>query len=323
MKKRFRRLKQYLIPHAGNKFKPALLAKESVAIIVLILFVIEGVYVIGTPFLQKSGFTAAVLPAALADMTNKDRAAAGHTKLAFDPQLAKAAQAKADDMAAKSYFAHVSPDGKTPWYWLESVGYNYTYAGENLAIDFTDSIDVEAAWMNSPEHYANIVKPQYTQIGIATAQGVYEGKDTTFVVELFATLPAKTAAPAAAVKPQAPKATVASAAASAPAPSAPVQANQVLGAEVAPAPEGAGAIATAASSPNRTVTWVFGIFAAFVAVLLGIAIFVKAKVQYLEIILGGAVLIAIALSFIFLNGNSIPAVQLPSDGQAASVSLAL
>src|SRR3989338_5891271 len=318
--KRFRKLKHYLIPHAGNKFKPALLAKESVAIIVLILFVIEGVYVIGTPLLQKTGFTAAVLPAALADMTNKDRVAAGNAKLVFDANLAKAAQAKANDMAAKSYFAHVSPDGKTPWHWLDLVGYNYSYAGENLAINFSDSIDVEEAWMNSPEHHANIVKPQYTRIGIATAQGVYEGKDTTFVVQFFATPPTEAVASAAPTKSKTPKATVATAAA--PASSAPAQVSQVLGAEVAPAPVGAGAVPPAASSPNHTVTWVFGIFAAFVAVLLGIAVFVKSKVQYLEVILGGAVLIAIALSFIFLNGNTVSAVQLPRDGQAASVSLA-
>src|SRR3989344_6651963 len=137
--KRFRKLKHYLIPHAGNKFKPALLAKESVAVMVLVLLVIEGMYVIGTPLLQKTGFTAAVLPAALADLTNKDRLAEGGGALAFDAHLAKAAQAKANDMAAQGYFAHVSPDGKTPWYWLDSVGYNYTYAGENPATNFTDS----------------------------------------------------------------------------------------------------------------------------------------------------------------------------------------
>ena len=321
MKKRFRRLKHYLIPHKGNKFKPAIFAKESVAVIVLVLFVIEGVYVFGTPLLlQKTGFTAAVLPAALTDMTNSDRVASGDQALTTDPLLQKAAQAKADDMAAKGYFAHVSPEGKTPWYWLDSVGYKYTYAGENLAIDFTDSSDVETAWMNSPEHHANIVKPQYTQIGIATAQGMYNGQETTFVVEDFATLPQKAAAPAPVAA--APEKSVASAAAAAPTP-APVEKPEVLGAQTAPVPKAAGAFAGAITSPNRTLTWALGIFAALIAILLGVAIFVKVRVQYVEVIAGGALLIIVALGFMILNDNAVSAVQLPLSNQSASVSLAL
>ena len=48
-----------------------------------------------------------------------------------------AAQAKADDMATKGYFAHTSPDGKNSWYWFKQAGYTFTYAGENLALDFS------------------------------------------------------------------------------------------------------------------------------------------------------------------------------------------
>src|SRR3989344_1848926 len=196
MKKIRRTIKHFFFAHKGNKFKPRMFAKESVAVLVLGLFLVEGAYFFGTHvLLQNAGFTAAVLPAALTDLTNTDRAAAGHLALAHDPRLAQAAQKKAEDMAAKGYFAHISPEGKTPWYWLEAVGYEYTYAGENLAINFTDSMDVEAAWVNSPEHHANIVKPEYTQIGIGTAQGVYQGQATIFVVELFAALPKKAEAP--------------------------------------------------------------------------------------------------------------------------------
>ncbi|HWU24727.1 MAG TPA: hypothetical protein VN086_03165 [Candidatus Paceibacterota bacterium] len=43
--------------------------------------------------------------------------------------------------------------------------------------------------MNSPTHHANIVKPQYTRVGYAVAQGVYDGRQTTFVVQEFATKP--------------------------------------------------------------------------------------------------------------------------------------
>ena len=52
-------------------------------------------------------------------------------------------------------------------------------------MNFSDSQDVTNAWMNSPEHRANILSGDFTQIGIATAAGIYEGHETTYVVEEF------------------------------------------------------------------------------------------------------------------------------------------
>ncbi len=326
MKKRFRRLKHYLIPHAGNKFKPAIFAKESVAVLVLALFLVEGVYFLDTQtFLAHGGFTASVLPAALTGLTNKDRAAAGYKELTHDPLLAQAAQNKAEDMAAKGYFAHISPEGKTPWYWLGAVGYEYSYAGENLAVDFTDSIDVEQGWMNSPAHHANIVKPEYTQIGIGTAQGTYQGKETTFVVEFFAAVPNSQKVPTVPKSVAVQKVT---------APPESSQGSQVLGAQVESTPKPIAkettqptaargtTFATVASSPNHLVTWIFSGFAVLVVALLGLATFAKKKVHYIEAA-GGAVLIGVALSLVFFNGTGSSDIRLPPDGQAASVSLAL
>lgn len=88
-------------------------------------------------------------------------------------------------MALKGYFAHTSPEGKAPWYWFKQVGYKYEYAGENLAVDFTDSQDVDKAWMNSPTHRANILKNSYTEMGTGIATGTYEGSPTIFVAQEF------------------------------------------------------------------------------------------------------------------------------------------
>jgi uncharacterized protein YkwD len=44
---------------------------------------------------------------------------------------------KANDMATLSYFAHTSPSGLTPWHWFAKANYVFSYAGENLAIDFS------------------------------------------------------------------------------------------------------------------------------------------------------------------------------------------
>ncbi|MSU73733.1 CAP domain-containing protein [Candidatus Kaiserbacteria bacterium] len=322
MMKRFRRLKHYLVPHKGNKFKPAVFAKESVAVLVFALFLVQSLYFFGTHIvLKNTGFTAAVLPAALTDLTNADRAAAGHARLTPDAHLTQAAQKKAEDMAAKGYFAHISPEGKSPWYWLDAVGYEYTYAGENLAINFTDSLDVEEGWMNSPAHHANIVKPEYTQIGIGTAQGIYEGKETTFVVELFAALPDK--AEVATVPKTAPQQkNVVAAAATPQASPAPAEESRVLGTQVESSASGAPTLAAVASSPGHVIRWIFGIFAVLVSALLGVAIFAKRKVHYLEAA-GGVVLIGVALALVFFNGSGVSGVELPRESQGASVSLAL
>ena len=128
---------------------------------------------------------AAVLSSVLVDLTNLDRSTNAVVRLKINPLLEEAARLKASDMATKGYFAHVSPEGVTPWHWFAVAGYDYADAGENLAIDFFESADVEKAWMNSPLHRANILNGSFTEVGIATATGTYQGYPTTFVVQMF------------------------------------------------------------------------------------------------------------------------------------------
>lgn len=118
-------------------------------------------------------------------LTNKERADVGISRLLYNQTLVDSAQLKASDMAREGYFAHISPNGKTPWYWFKQRGYDFLYAGENLAVNFTNSQDINTAWMNSRGHKANILSKNFTEIGVATAQGMYQGKETTFVVQMF------------------------------------------------------------------------------------------------------------------------------------------
>jgi hypothetical protein len=138
-------------------------------------------------YLKESGspYVAAVISAVLVELANDDREAQALHELTVDPELVAAAQAKADDMAAKGYFAHETPEGYDSWHWFNQVGYEYSYAGENLAVDFTESADVERAWMASPTHRDNILNDNYTEIGIATAKGTYKGRDAIFAVQMF------------------------------------------------------------------------------------------------------------------------------------------
>jgi Cysteine-rich secretory protein family len=185
----FNWLKKHFIPHEGNDHQPGILRDNSVRMLMVLVFILEiGLFVL--PFVSvlnlSNTFTASVLPAVLDDLTNQNREELKLDPLIISPFLNRIAELKAQDMASKGYFAHVSPEGKTPWYWFDQVGYKYEYAGENLAIDFTDSKDVTVAWMNSPTHKANIIKKAYTEIGTGIATGTYEGSPTVFVAQVYA-----------------------------------------------------------------------------------------------------------------------------------------
>lgn len=135
------------------------------------------------PFRQE--LMTLVLPSALVGLSNSQREDAKLPLLEISPKLQKAAQLKANDMAKRGYFSHYTPEGNPPWYWLDQVEYDYRSAGENLAVNFTESTDVDKAWMNSPKHRENILNKKYTEVGIATAKGLYKGEEATFVVQFF------------------------------------------------------------------------------------------------------------------------------------------
>lgn len=183
----YQKVRNHFLPHKDNDFKPAFFSAKRVIVIIVIFIIAELVYISQTPLVvRNNSFLAAVLPEVLTILTNNSRVRNNLYPLAVNQLLVEAANKKAEDMANKGYFSHITPDGKAPWYWLDLVGYKYSYAGENLAVNFSESDQVLSAWMQSPLHKANIIKKEYTQIGIGTAQGIYQGQRVTFVVQFFA-----------------------------------------------------------------------------------------------------------------------------------------
>lgn len=318
-------LHDYFFPHHRNNHRPNLFSALSVAALVLAVVVFEGVFLLQTKFIfLKTDFLASVLPGALIALTNQDRAAHGVPQVTESPLLSAAAQAAAEDMAAKGYFAHVSPLGRTPWTWLDQVGYYYIYAGENLAVNFTDSENVQAAWMASPTHRANIVKPQYTEVGFGTATGNYEGRETTFVVEFFATPAARKPLPAAVavVKPS-PNIV-----------STPPAPAQVLGSEtvaIAPiespveaaAPAKESWLASLLASPVNTILAIFSILLAVIAISFMLSVLVRGRVQHPSVIFGGAFLLIFVTGAMAASAWFAGSIELPADSQSASVYRAL
>lgn len=186
MRKITKKLKNHFVPHSGNDHEPHFLRHKSLSLILAILIIIELAFLAEVFFVfKKDSFLATVLPGVLTNLTNQARIENGVNPLTENELLKKAAEMKANDMAKKSYFAHTSPEGITPWYWLIKANYKYSYAGENLAVNFFESEDVAKAWMASPTHRANIVRKEFTEVGIATASGIYKGHNAVFVVQFF------------------------------------------------------------------------------------------------------------------------------------------
>jgi uncharacterized protein YkwD len=120
---------------------------------------------------------------ALLEETNQERIEASQSKLTIDPKLTAAAQAKADDMATRNYWAHDTPDGKAPWAFVSAAGYNYEVAGENLAYGFNGAQEAIVGWMNSPTHRANILNADYQNVGFGIVNSPdYQGKGPQTIV---------------------------------------------------------------------------------------------------------------------------------------------
>jgi uncharacterized protein YkwD len=107
--------------------------------------------------------------AGLLSATNTQRNNNGAASLAINSQLNAAAQAKANDMVARDYWSHNTPDGQEPWVFIDAQGYAYTKAGENLAYGFNDSGSTIIGWMNSPSHRANMLDSVFTEVGFGFA----------------------------------------------------------------------------------------------------------------------------------------------------------
>lgn len=133
------------------------------------------------------GYSANVEQSKLLEETNQYRAKKGLSPLKTNEQLAKAAQAKAQDMTTKNYWEHIAPDGTSPWSFFEREGYHFQAAGENLAYGFLSSSEVVNAWVNSQTHRDNVLG-NYSEVGFGIQRSDhYQGGDNIVVVAFYGT----------------------------------------------------------------------------------------------------------------------------------------
>ncbi|HWA64269.1 MAG TPA: CAP domain-containing protein [Candidatus Paceibacterota bacterium] len=188
---------RWFIAHELNGFRPKILEWKYFILALVIIVGVKGLSVATYTRSLGADIFNQITQSDLYTLTNQTRAEQNVPALAISPVLEQVAEMKLQDMIAHDYFAHVSPDGVTPWAWFDKARYRYAVAGENLAMDFASSDQVMQAWLNSETHRKNILMPDFTEIGIATGAAMIDGQTRTIVVQEFAR-PAVPAIPAAA-----------------------------------------------------------------------------------------------------------------------------
>ncbi|MDY7023660.1 MAG: CAP domain-containing protein [Cyanobacteriota bacterium] len=100
------------------------------------------------------------------ELTNDFRGENGLSPLSFDSQLANAAQIHTENMAFQDFFSHDGIDGSDVGDRVLDAGYSFSRAGENIAAGYTTAESVVQGWIDSPGHRANLLNPDYTEIGV-------------------------------------------------------------------------------------------------------------------------------------------------------------
>ncbi len=139
---------------------------------------------IGEP--RVLGASTKIESAVLLASGNDYRLGHGLNELKESQLLNEAARLKAEDMVAKNYWDHNSPDNKAPWDFMKMAGYKYQSAGENLAYGFATGEEVNRAWTTSDEHRANLLG-DFSEVGYGIAKSDnFQGGQNTVVVAMYA-----------------------------------------------------------------------------------------------------------------------------------------
>lgn len=181
-------IRKLFTPHSYNNQKASILHQNSLLVLLGLYIMAQSAINIFTS-LQPGvlGYASYINPDKIIEYTNQYRLQDGKEPLILNDNLTQAALSKAQDMFTDNYWAHISPDGTEPWYFIAQSGYEYAHAGENLARDFKDPQSIVDAWIDSPSHRKNILESDFEEIGVAVVDGDIGGVETTIVVQLFGT----------------------------------------------------------------------------------------------------------------------------------------
>lgn len=171
-------MKDFFIPTANNNYTPRLLSRGIITFYTLVILLVNIV----TADVGALKAHAALDTQSLLELHNQERQERSLPELTLNSSLNESARAKAKAMMLADCWDHYCPDGKSPWDFFEDAGYDYIYAGENLAEGFTDNQKVFNAWMNSETHRENILRAEFSEIGIAIEYGTFQGIENNAIV---------------------------------------------------------------------------------------------------------------------------------------------
>lgn len=185
MKKIIDTLHHFFIPRHTNNYNARLLHHDILTVYLIVALTVT----LGVKHLQKTGdvlgYATDVTVQKLLELTNVEREKMNLQPLQYNEKLTEASKKKAENMFSNNYWSHYGPNGETPWEYILDSGYQYEFAGENLAKNFLFSDGIAEAWMNSETHRENILRSDYTDVGFAVVNGILNGEETTLVVQMF------------------------------------------------------------------------------------------------------------------------------------------
>lgn len=127
-----------------------------------------------------------ITPESVIRQANGERVKRNITALQANSILNRVAEIRLKDMLENRYFGHTSPTGRDVADIAESMKYDYSCIGENLAKgNFKDANDLVTFWLNSPQHRENLLSRDYRDIGIAVARESIAGHDFWYAVQVF------------------------------------------------------------------------------------------------------------------------------------------
>ena len=185
-------------PSADPAGAKARSARRTAALIVVVLsaLVVTGVAMPAPSAQHRSTVALTALDYGVLVEVNRVRQEHGLSPLKLSLRLSESADEHSREMGSDGYFAHSSFDGTTYWkrieQWYPWSGFQIWQVGENLlwSTPGVTSATAIGMWMRSPEHRANILNPNWREIGIAAvhsdgAPGTFGGQPVTIITTDF------------------------------------------------------------------------------------------------------------------------------------------
>jgi uncharacterized protein YkwD len=122
------------------------------------------------------------------ELLNEARKKVGAPTLGFDEELRAVALAHSDDMAQNHFFGHVSPTTGTPDDRFRKAALLGSKFGENVARG-PNADAAHQLLMESPGHRANMLRRDFTHVGIGVARSSINGQPELFATLVFARRP--------------------------------------------------------------------------------------------------------------------------------------